>query len=66
LQHAKERQAARIAVAKSRGTYKGRKKGTTKAKPKRARELAEQGLKPREIAHVLGVTERTVFRYLGK
>ncbi len=66
LQHAKERQAAGIAVAKSRGTYQGRKKGTTKAKPKRAKELAEQGLKPKEIAHVLGVTERTVFRYLGK
>jgi len=66
LQYAKERQAAGIAVAKSRGTYQGRKKGTTKAKPKRAKELTKQGLKPKEIAHVLGVTERTVFRYLGK
>ncbi len=66
LQHAKERQAVGIAVAKSKGTYKGRKKGTTKAKPQRARELTEQGLKPKEIAHVLGITERTVFRYLGK
>ncbi len=39
LQHSKERQAAGIAVAKSKVTYKGRKKGTTKVKPERAREL---------------------------
>lgn len=64
LQHSKERQAAGIAVAKSKGAYKGRKAGTTKAKPERARELAEQGLKSKEIARSLGVTERTVFRYL--
>jgi len=66
LQHSKERQAAGIAVAKSKGTYKGRKAGTTKAKPERAKELAEQGLKSKEIALSLGVTERTVFRYLKK
>jgi len=64
LQHSKERQAAGIAVAKSKGTYKGRKEGTTKAKPERARELREQGFKSKEIARSLGVTERTVFRYL--
>ncbi len=66
LQHSKERQAAGIAIAKSKGTYKGRKKGTTKVKPERARELKSQGLKEKEIASALGVTERTVFRYLGK
>lgn len=66
LQHSKERQAAGIAVAKSKGTYKGRKKGTTKANPKRARELKAQGLKEKEIANALSVTERTVFRYLEK
>lgn len=64
LQHSKERQAAGIAVAKSKGVYKGRKKGTTKAKPERARKLAEHGLKSKEIANALDVTERTVFRYL--
>ena len=66
LQHSKERQAAGIAVAKSKGTYKGRKKGTTKANPERAKELKAQGLKEKEIANALGITERTVFRYLGK
>ena len=64
LEHTRERQAAGIAVAKSKGVYTGRKKGTTKARPKRARELREQGLKSPEIATVLGINERTVFRYL--
>jgi len=64
LEHTKERQAAGIALAKQRGVYAGRKKGTTKAKPDRARELKSQGLKEKEIANALGVTERTVFRYL--
>jgi DNA invertase Pin-like site-specific DNA recombinase len=60
-----ERQAAGIAVAKREGTYKGRKAGTTKGKPARAAELRANGLKPAEIATALGVTPRTVFRYLG-
>ena len=61
----RERQAAGIEVAKAKGIYKGRKKGTTKAKPKRAKELQAQGLKPPEIAKALGITDRTVFRYLS-
>ena len=60
----RERQAAGIAVAKAKGAYKGRKTGTTKADPKRARELREQGLKQREIATALGVSARVVRRYL--
>ncbi len=35
----KERQAAGIAAAKERGVYSGRKQGTTKAKPERAKAL---------------------------
>ena len=64
LQHIKHRQAAGIAVAKQKGVYTGRKKGRTKANPARARELANKGLAPPEIATALGVTERTVFRYI--
>ena len=60
-----ERQAAGIAAAKSRGVYKGRKPGTTKAKPKRARQLAERGFRQTEIAQALGVSTRTVARYLA-
>lgn len=46
--------------------YQGRKPGTTKAAPRRARELSCRGLTTAEIANALGVTERTVFRYLTR
>ncbi len=62
----KERQAAGIRAAMARGVYIGRQAGTTKAKPARARTLKAQGLTAAEIATAMGVSERTVFRYLGK
>lgn len=65
-EYRKERQQAGIAVAKKKGIYKGRKPGTTKSKPQRAKELRDKGLNPVEIATALGVSERTVFRYLDK
>ena len=66
LEYRRERQAAGIAVAKSQGKYRGRKKGTTKAPAERARVLRRRGLTTAEIATALGVTERTVFRYLDR
>jgi len=60
----KERQQAGIAVAKDRGAYKGRKKGTTKGSQQRAMELQLQGLTASEIANVMGVSRATVYRYL--
>ncbi|MFN7754784.1 MAG: recombinase family protein [Holosporales bacterium] len=66
LQHMRERQAAGIAAAKAKGTYKGRKTGTTKGKPEQAKELKAQGLKSNEIAHALNVSVSTVQRYLQK
>lgn len=60
----RERQAAGIAVAKERGIYVGRKAGTTKGKPDRAKKLAERGLTHKEIATALGISRRTVIRYL--
>src|SRR3954462_6299015 len=66
LEYRRERQTAGIAVAKDRGVYCGRKKGTTKAKPTRARELRDQGLTVLEIANALAVSDRTVFRYLSE
>ena len=64
LQHIRERQAAGIKAAKDKGVYTGRKRGTTKAKPERAQELHAQGLKQKEIANALNISESTVARYL--
>lgn len=66
LEYRRERQEAGIRIAKTRGVYKGRKRGTTKAKPTRAKELRDRGLNSSEIANVLDISERTVFRYLAK
>lgn len=66
LEYRRERQMAGIEVAKNQGRYKGRQKGTTKKKPERAIELREKGLTVEEIATSLGVSERTVFRYIGR
>lgn len=63
--HIRERQAAGIAAAKERGVYRGRQKGTTKATPDRALELRGRGLTDREIATALGISRRTVQRYLA-
>jgi DNA invertase Pin-like site-specific DNA recombinase len=64
LQHVKERQAIGIALAHKRGMYAGRRSGTTKAAPSRARALKNQGLTIIEIAKALGVKERTVYNCL--
>lgn len=64
LEFRQERQTAGIEAARRRGVYKGRRKGTTKAKPKRAQELRDQGLIASEIARAMGTSERTVWRYL--
>ena len=61
----RERQAAGIAAAKEQGVYRGRRKGTTKATPTRAQELRASGLTDREIATALGISRRTVQRYLA-
>jgi DNA invertase Pin-like site-specific DNA recombinase len=64
LEFRHERQAAGIAVAKRKGVYQGRVKGTTKGQPQRARELRDKGLSAPEIAAALGTSERTAWRYL--
>jgi DNA invertase Pin-like site-specific DNA recombinase len=63
-EYRKERQVAGIAVAKRNGVYRGRQPGTTKGPPDRARELQAKGLTAPEIAQALGISPRTVFRYL--
>tara|TARA_R110002111_G_scaffold18931_1_gene46184 strand:+ start:34635 stop:35210 length:576 start_codon:yes stop_codon:yes gene_type:complete len=64
LEYRQQRQMAGVEVAKKKGIYKGRKLGTTKAKPVRAQVLRDQGLKIAEIANALGTSARTVQRYL--
>ena len=64
LETMKERQRVGIEAAKERGVYQGRKPGTTKAKPARARKLRDKGLTQHEIAAALGVSRTTVNRYL--
>jgi DNA invertase Pin-like site-specific DNA recombinase len=63
-EHIRERQKAGIALARKRGAYKGRKPGARKASPQRARELAAKGNKAPEIAKSLGISVRSVTRYL--
>jgi DNA invertase Pin-like site-specific DNA recombinase len=64
LEYRRERQAAGIEVAKRHGKYRGRKAGTTKAKPDRAKKLREKGLAVAEITTALGNSRASVHRYL--
>ncbi|ADB15137.1 Resolvase domain protein [Pirellula staleyi DSM 6068] len=61
----RERQKAGIEAAKEAGLYRGRKSGTTKSTPDRAKKLLGRGLNHTEIATALGVSRRTVIRYLA-
>lgn len=69
----RDRQRAGIEAARKRDkgkplverTYRGRHSATTKARPARAAALKAKGLTAREIARDLGVSVRTVWRYLG-
>lgn len=55
-EYRRERQETGIAVAKERGVYRGRWRGTTKALPRRAQELRGRGLTAQEIATALWVS----------
>jgi DNA invertase Pin-like site-specific DNA recombinase len=61
----KENQAAGIALAKQRGVYKGRKKGTKKLKPAEVRKLRDT-LTVEQIAKLKEVTPRTVYSSLAE
>lgn len=63
-EYRRERQMAGIEAAKRRGAYSGRRPGTTKAKPSRAKRLRDRGLTYAEIATALGVSSRTAMRYV--
>lgn len=57
----RSRQAAGIAVAKSRGVYKGRKPSVP---VDRVREMHTSGSKPTDIAKALGISRMSVYRAL--
>ena len=61
----KENQAAGIALAKKRGVYKGRKKGTTKLYPEEIYGLRET-LTIEQIAKLKDVKPRTVYNTLAR
>ena len=50
--------------AKARGALGGRPRGSTKAEPARAKELAKKGMSIPEIVAALGVSRASVYRYL--
>ena len=62
----RERHQAGVERARKQGKYKGRPRGITKKKPELALELRGSGMTVEQIAEELGVSSRTVFRYLGR
>lgn len=65
-ERSRERQAAGIEAAKKRGVYRGRKAGTLKADPARARALKKQGMRSKDIMEQLGIRSRaTLAKYLA-
>ncbi len=61
----RQRQRAGIEAARRRGVYRGRKPGSTKAKPERARRLRAQGMTMAEVATALRISRSTAHRYLA-
>ena len=59
-----ERTQAGRAAAKARGVKMGRKPILTAAQTAHARKLVGQGERPADVAKVLGVSRRTVYRVL--
>ena len=60
----KEQQTKRIAAAKARGVYKGRKQKIDSAVVRKLRY--EEKLGPADIARRLGIGRASVYRVLGK
>jgi len=64
LSNIRERQRAGIEAAKARGVYKGRPAKLKNTKLAKARSLKARGFSAQETAQALGVSRRTVIRYI--
>jgi len=70
----RERQLERIAIAKAKGVYQGRKRNTkedtlkflSKPKNKKASELLKKGYKSVEVAKIVGLHPNTISKIKGK
>lgn len=61
----KERQREGIAIAKTKGVYKGRKPSLDDAAKARAREMVAQGTPKARVAEALGVSRSTLYASLA-
>ncbi len=60
----RERQREGIAIAKSKGVYKGRKPVLDEASVMRLREMALNGMPKKDIAQNLAISRASVYQYL--
>lgn len=60
----RERQREGIAIAKSKGVYKGRKPVLDEASAIKLREMAHNGTPKTDIAQALGISRASVYQYL--
>ena len=60
----RERQREGIAIAKTRGVYKGRKPVLDEAAKLTLREMAERGVPKIDISRTLGISRASVYEYL--
>lgn len=60
----KERQREGIALAKSKGSYKGRKKALSKEAMLKLRELIGAGVSKARVAREFGISRQTLYQYL--
>ncbi len=62
----KERQREGIAIAKTKGVYKGRKPSLDNAAKARAKEMIAQGTPKAQVAQALGVSRSTLYAALAE
>jgi len=59
-----ERTKAGLAAAKAKGRVGGRKRKMTQSKLESAKRLLNSGILPRDVAHDLGISIPTLYRWI--